>query len=144
MDLPGRFVPLLFLLCACSSAHRSGGAPPGQRPDGATVLTRSELNRRSGDLLSALASGLPQIRVERRSATSACPVLTLRGDRTILGERNPLVYVDGTEMNDTCILAQLRVDDVERVEIYPGGISARPGTRAHAAGLILVFRIGGG
>ena len=132
-------------LAACAAAHdpAPGAAPPARR-GGVTVLTRADLARAGGaELLAVLASRVSNIRVERRSATSPCPVITLRGDRTMTGTRNPLLYVDGTEMTDTCVLTQIRTDDVEAVEIYPGGISARPGYRSHTAGLILVFMVGG-
>ena len=55
------------------------------------------------------------------------------------GTVNPHVYVDGTRATDTCVLTSLRSHDVERVEVYPQGVTRRPGYGTHAHGLILVF-----
>lgn len=143
---PPALLPLLAAaaLCACVAAAPAGeGAGRGNRGS-VTVLTRDELRRSGGgDLLTALAGRIALMRVERRSATSPCPVITLRGDRTLIGSRNPMVFVDGTEMTDTCALMQIRTDDVSLVEVYPGGLTQRPGYRASANGLILVFLVGG-
>jgi hypothetical protein len=57
---------------------------------------------------------------------------------------NPQVYVDGTRATDTCILQSLRSDDVDSVEVYPMGVTKRPGYATHAHGLILVFLRGAG
>jgi hypothetical protein len=40
---------------------------------------------------------------------------------------------------NTCILDQLNPEDVERLELYPTGMTPRPGYFADADGLILVF-----
>jgi hypothetical protein len=58
---------------------------------------------------------------------------------SVPGITDPLVYLDGTRTRDTCILEQLRATDVERVEIYPMGVTTRPGYSTHPHGLILVF-----
>ncbi len=47
--------------------------------------------------------------------------------------------MDGTRALDTCILGMLRAGDVRRVEIYPMGVTTRPGYSPHSHGLILVF-----
>lgn len=139
--------PLLVLVLGAATACAGSGASPEARPAGnrgsVTVLTRAELRRSGGgDLLTALAGRIALMRVERRSAASPCPVITLRGDRTVIGSRNPMVFVDGTEMSDTCVLQQIRTDDVSSVEVYPGGLTQRPGYRAHANGLIVIFLVG--
>jgi hypothetical protein len=41
---------------------------------------------------------------------------------------------------DTCILATLASADVRLVEVYPQGVTGRPGYVTSARGLILVFR----
>ena len=42
-------------------------------------------------------------------------------------------------MTDTCILNQLAVVDISRVEVYPNGITQRPSYPARSTGLILIF-----
>jgi hypothetical protein len=55
---------------------------------------------------------------------------------------NPQVYVDGTRTVDTCILESLTTDNIESIEIYPMGVTMRPGYSTHAHGLILIFMRG--
>ena len=43
-------------------------------------------------------------------------------------------------MVDTCVLAELAVSDVETIEVYPSGVSSRPGIERNPFGLILIFR----
>lgn len=88
------------------------------------------------DLITAVKSRVAGMQIER---TSHCPAITLRGQKTIRGPSNPHVYVDGAQAVNTCILDMLSTTDVERVEVYPMGITRRPGYAAHPYGLILVF-----
>ncbi|HEX2095427.1 MAG TPA: TonB-dependent receptor plug domain-containing protein [Longimicrobiaceae bacterium] len=102
----------------------------------ATVIETSRLGRRSGNILSILGSRVANMSVR---STSGCPAITLRGQKSFVLPSNPEVYINGQRANDTCILEMTQVDDVERIEIYPMGVSGRPGYPAHPHGLILVF-----
>jgi len=73
--------------------------------------------------------------------TNDCPRIMFRGRTSGRNQGNPSVYVDGTLMHDTCILSQINVADVDRVEVFPSGNSSRGGISRNPAGLILVFRV---
>ena len=132
----GLIVVLSSLLGCAGATSRSGGAGPS---GDAYVLASEELSRMgSGTLLQALVGRVPTMQVLQRTGYR-CPSVIFRGSKTVLGDPNAAVYVDGTPATDTCILQQLRVQDVERVEVYPSGIARSPGYAPHATGLILVF-----
>jgi hypothetical protein len=144
MDIRTRslLVPALVLAlggCAAAGLGRKETArvPPGTA---ATVL-RSEQLVRSPSLVHAIASRLPGAQVS--SGGRACPQITLRGTKSIRGDNNPSVYVDGTRAANTCVLDMLQILDVERVEVYPSGIAPRPPYHGNPNGLILVFLSGG-
>ena len=63
----------------------------------------------------------------------------LRSFEGMGGGDYPSVYVDGTHVGDTCILEALDAREVDRVEVYPMGVTNRPGYPGNNAGLILVF-----
>lgn len=107
-------------------------------PSNATVIRGSVL-RSGGQLLDALVSRVSNMRVRRSSTFGDCPVISIRGQKRLMGPSEPLVYVDGTRAVNTCILNQMRADDVDRVEVYPMGVTSRPGYQSHAHGLVLVF-----
>jgi hypothetical protein len=130
----------LGLLAACSTVPGGGSQQLRERGEG--VVVRGEQLRRlgSGPLLESLKGRVTNLQVDRRSGS--CPRITLRGDKRLLGVSNPGIYVDGTRSVDTCILDVVRVNDVERVEIYAAGsASSRPGYRPSPFGLILVFTL---
>jgi hypothetical protein len=141
--------PLIALLAgvfltstvACAGAPRSGSNPPsGSRSGNVIAFSGTELSRGTM-LLESLAGRVRNMRVERRPGR--CPDVTIRGQRTIMNPTYPLVYVDGTAFRETCILDQIRVSEIERVEIYPNGFTPRPGYRTSPYGLILVFLTAG-
>lgn len=73
--------------------------------------------------------------------TGDCPRVMFRGQRSARNQGNPSVYVDGTLIHNTCILAQIQASDVDRVEVFPSGNTSRPGIQRNPFGLILVFRV---
>lgn len=105
--------------------------------DGATIISGIDLEDGWGSVLSAIQGKVPGLRIQRRSGQ--CPQISLRSHVTFQSVVNPHVYVDGTRTTDTCILESLRAEDVESVEVYPMGVTKRPGYGTHAHGLILVF-----
>ncbi len=129
----------LGIAIACARAT-TGSTSPREERGSAIVLTASDLGSGGTALLEALERRIPQMRVQRTGVR--CPRINLRGQRSITTSSNPRLYVDGTLMGDTCILNQLSVGDVERVEIYPGATST-PGYESNPNGMILVFRFRG-
>lgn len=134
-------------LGACVSTASPPGsafAPVRSRPaahaGAGTVIFGADLAR-GGSLLDALSGRVSNVQVDRRSG-SGCPRVVLRGAKTFVGSPNAQVYVDGTPMLDTCALTQIRVLEVDRVEVYPGGTGPRSGYRASPNGSILVFLTG--
>lgn len=103
---------------------------------GAVILSGSALHDGSGSVLGAMTGKVPSLRVHQ---TDGCPEISLRNYVSYVGLSNPHVYVDGTRATDTCVLESLRTNDVQRVEVYPQGVTRRPGYGTHAPGLILVF-----
>ncbi|MDQ3402226.1 MAG: Plug domain-containing protein [Actinomycetota bacterium] len=101
----------------------------------ATVVDRGDIRDR-GLLLDALTARVMNMRVSRNGT---CPEVTFRGRGSLIGPSNPKVYVDGTRTTDTCVLTSMNARDVERVEVYPMGVTSRPGYFSHQGGLILVF-----
>ena len=140
-----RAAALLLASVACAGSPPDTGPAASPVPESArrlagsgTLIDNRQLGRAGGDLLTALQGRVPNLRVERIPGRR-CPMVVMRGERTLIGSPDPTVYVDGTAMTDTCILAQLRASEVWWVELYPGGIAPRPGYGSGTNGLILVF-----
>ena len=104
---------------------------------GGFVLDGRALEDGPGTIVAALTGKVPNFKLQRNSGE--CPIITLRNAVSFQGVVNPHVYVDGIRATDTCVLVQLRTQDVARVEVYPQGFTQRPGYGTHAHGLILVF-----
>lgn len=122
-----------LLVAGCSSTKRSA-EPARPDPDGsAQILRGSELG---GNLLDALRTRVQNISVT--STRTGCPRITFRGRRS---GGNPSIYIDGTLIADTCVLANLSSSEVDFVEVYRSGTSRRAGIRSNPNGLILVFRV---
>lgn len=122
------------LLGCASSGHQS----TTERTDGSGVVIRgTELS--GGSLLDALRRRYSQMSVA--SVTGQCPQIVFRGPRSGRFQGNPAVYVDGTLMNDTCILQQLGSSDIDYVELYPSGITSKVGVQRNSFGVILVYRL---
>jgi hypothetical protein len=101
------------------------------------VLTATELQNEGGSLLEAMVRRLNSFRVDNRFQ---CPAISLRGSvNTVPGLTEPDIFIDGIRAIDTCILGMISATDVGRVEVYPSGITERPGYSNSAHGLILVF-----
>jgi hypothetical protein len=140
---PTRRTPLivtLLLLGACGSARATSEDEPqnGVRiENGAIILGQTDLADGRGNILNAMQGKVPNFRIRR--VGGECPQITLRSAVSFQGIVNPHVYLDGTRATDTCILESLRTEDIQRVEVYPMGVTTRPGYGRHAHGLILLF-----
>jgi hypothetical protein len=129
------------LLVGCARGTSQAKLEPltsAAEPDssGARIFTAAELGSDGRSLLDVLRQRLPNIQVAR---TADCPAVYLRGRSTITSTSYPGIYVDGTEAINTCILQSLSTPDLRRVEVYPFGVTQRPGYRSNAYGLILIF-----
>lgn len=142
---PARVVIAALLAASCATLGSPGEDEEEQPKEGvsfergAVILTGTALEDGSGSVLAAMRGKVPSLRVQQ---TRGCPEISLRNYVTYIagsGYANPHVYVDGTRATDTCILESLRTNDVQRVEVYPQGVTRRPGYGTHAPGLILVF-----
>lgn len=124
-------------LAACGASTGAGDEADVRGQSGGTAIYGEALRDGSGSVLETLRGKVPGLDI--RSDAGPCPRITLRNDASYQTQVNPLVYVDGTRAMDTCVLESLRGRDVERVEVYPTGVTPRPGYDMHAHGLILVF-----
>lgn len=136
--------PVLAVLLPVAVLFACGMLPPVtthtdsvRSRGGGTVLSGAALLDGEGSVLETLRGKVPGLRI--RSDGGPCPRITLRNDASYQTQVSPLVYVDGTRTTDTCVLESIRSRDVELVEIYPRGVTRRPGYGMHAHGLILVF-----
>jgi hypothetical protein len=133
---------LVLMLSACVTTVGSlprttfGAAQEGRLA--AFVLFRRDVIAYS-NLEEAFRGRVPSARIV---STADCPQIALRRARVPGPWSSPLVYVDGTRASGTCVLRDLSPRDVERVEIYPQGVTTRPGYAVHSNGLILIFMKG--
>ena len=126
---------LSLAVAACAGGHASLEQATAPTTSG-TVIKGSELG---GNLLESLRGRVGAMTIGY--PPNACPAITFRGARSIRNQANPDVYVDGTRMLDTCILQQISANDIDFIEVYPGGNTQRPGYQRSPFGLILIFRV---
>ena len=104
------------------------------------ILTGEALSADPGrTVLDAIRRAMPQLHISGWSQYNRCPVVELRGKDSVVGSSNPDVYVDGTRTVDTCPLVTLQAMEARRIEVYPLGVTARPGYPSSSHGLILIF-----
>lgn len=132
---PAALAALLLAACAPSASPlgRSFSERSGTR---AIVLDQAELGGADGDLLRVLIHRVTGMTVRR---DSPCPELEIRGRKSLTAPTPPGIYVQGQRAANTCILTTLSPAEVSRVEVYPGGVSGRPGYSSQLGGLILIF-----
>lgn len=138
----GLLVLLTTTVAACGSAPASdsvSGVTPltGGNSTSGLVLTGPDLYEHGGTLLRYLHARIPGLSVDY--ASPICPRVHIRGRKSLMGSSDPIVYVDGARTANSCVLEDLHTRDLSRVEVYPMGVSNRPGYEAHPNGLILVF-----
>lgn len=114
-----------------------GGGPSPKRGTASVVITGKELARDGRPLLDVMRTRVPGLQITL--AGSQCPEVLLRGRSTLITQSNPSIYVDGEHASNTCILNSLNSADIARVEVYPQGVTSRPGYLADPYGLILIF-----
>lgn len=118
----------------------AGQAPlPGNNTTGGLVLTGPDLYEHGGTLLAFLYGRVSGMVVDY-SPGQPCPSVQIRGRKSLIGPSDPVVYVDGARTANSCVLEMLDTRDLTRVEVYPMGVTNRPGYESHPNGLILVFQ----
>ncbi|HLZ46334.1 MAG TPA: hypothetical protein VKQ05_11715 [Gemmatimonadales bacterium] len=137
-------IGVLALGCKTSHAYDStndpGGRPLGTTTMGSLILTGRALSIDPGrTVLDAIRYSMPQLRITGWTQYTRCPMLELRGKDSMEGSNDPDVYVDGTRTSDTCPLITIQAVQTERVEVYPLGMTSRPGYPSSGHGLILIF-----
>lgn len=132
-------VALVLVTSACATTTRN---PPGVESQTVAEARLASFVLSSRDVImynsleEAFRGRVPSARVV---STSDCPRITLRRGQIPGPWSSPLVYVDGTRTSGTCVLRDIFPRDVERVEVYPLGVTLRPGYAMNSGGLILVF-----
>ncbi|HVH69310.1 MAG TPA: TonB-dependent receptor plug domain-containing protein [Gemmatimonadales bacterium] len=136
---------LAVLLPACATSRpfdrstEPGGQPLPTSTAGAVIISGDALSADPGlTVLDAVRRAMPQLRVSDWSHNH-CPVVQLRGKDSVLGASDPDIYVDGTRTVDTCPLVTLQAMEARRIEVYPLGVTSRPGYSNSGHGLILIF-----
>ena len=142
------FLTLLLLVpvlsCAVSRELPSGERTSpslGNNAGSGMVFSGPEMREYRGTLLAFLYPRISGMVVNYGS--SLCPSIKFRGQKSLFGSNDPVVYVDGVRTANSCILEMLSTSDISRVEVYPMGVSHRPGYEANPNGLILVFVLDG-
>lgn len=137
---------LSALLTSCSTTRpfdrstEPGGKPLSPTTAGAVIIAGDALSADPGrTVLDAIRRAMPQLHISSYSQYSRCPNVELRGKDSVQGSSNPEVYVDGTRTVDTCPLVTIQAMDARRIEVYPLGVTSRPGYPSSGHGLILIF-----
>lgn len=134
---------VVVVTAACAGAparHEpvAGYAPlPGDNPSAGLVLSGPDLQEHDGNLLDFLTSRVSGLSVD--DGGFPCPRVDIRGRKSLIGASDPGIYVDGVRAANTCVLQMMSTRAVKRVEVYPMGVSSRPGYKNHPNGLILIF-----
>jgi len=135
---------VLVLGCATTRpfdrSTEPGGRPLSTTTAGAVILTGEALSANAGwTVLDAIRRAMPQLKISAGRGLNSCPVVELRGRDSLTGSSDPDVYVDGTRTVDTCPLVTLQAIEASRIEVYPLGVTSRPGYPSRGHGLILIF-----
>jgi hypothetical protein len=141
--LPLLALSVLVLGCATTRpfdrSTEPGGKPLPPTTAGSVIISGQALSANPGlTVLDAIRRVMPQLRVSDWSRNH-CPALQLRGKDSVTGSSDPDVYVDGTRTGDTCPLVTLQASQTRRIEVYPLGVTPRPGYSSSGHGLILIF-----
>ncbi len=141
-----RVVGLSALAIGCKTSRpydRSndpGGRPLTSTTTGSLIIQGRALSADpSRTVLDVIRHAMPQLRIAGWTQFTRCPLLELRGKDSVEGTNNPDVYVDGTRTSDTCPLVTIQAVQTGRVEVYPLGMTSRPGYPSSGHGLILIF-----
>jgi hypothetical protein len=125
------------LLASCAGAARNAdGTTPTAGPGNAIVIEDESIDTSRGSLLSIMQDHVRGMSVAR---DGDCPHIVLRGGIGRSQAAEALVYVDGQRFSDTCVLETLNLETIGSIEVYPSGVTQRPGYFSNSGGLILIF-----
>lgn len=124
---------LLALIAGCAppAALGSGRSPR----DCGYTLSAADLF--PGEALFLSLGRVPGLRVAE--GPLGCPAVLLRKGVAVSPNAAALIYVNGVRTAGGCILRDLPVFDVDRIEVYPPGVVAPPGYHRSGTGSILIF-----
>lgn len=132
---PALLAPLTALLltgaCATLPANEAR-----LRTGTGTVIDDDMISQADGSVLTVLEKRVAGMSLRRNTE---CPGIILRGQKSVLLDTSPLIYVAGQRAANTCVLETINGDDVSSIEVYPNGVTMRPGYQMAPGGLILVF-----
>ena len=141
-----RLGALIVLAAGCRTSRAydrvndPGGRPLSPTTTGSLIIAGRALSAdASRTVLDVIRHAMPQLRIVGWTPYTRCPLLELRGKDSLSGSNDPDVYVDGTRTTDTCPLVQISAVQTERIEVYPLGMTSRPGYPGSGHGLILIF-----
>jgi len=141
-----RCLALALLAAGCATTQpfdrsTEPGAPQtGTSTAGGTIITRAALTSDpSRTVLDVIRQAMPQVQITGWTDPDHCPRVELRGRDVIVGSSDPDIYVDGVHSKDTCLLTAMRASETGRLEVYPFGVTSRPGYPSSPHGLILIF-----
>ena len=141
-----RVIALSALALGCKTSRpydRSndpGGRPLSSSTTGSLIIQGRALSADpSRTVLDVIRQAMPQLRIAGWTQYTRCPLLELRGKDSVEGTNNPDVYVDGPRTSDTCPLVTIQAVQTGRIEVYPLGMTSRPGYPSSGHGLILIF-----
>jgi len=137
MVIPGRLVIVTMLLAAgCAGAARRPDGSTGGGVGNAIVIRDESIDSSRGSLLTILQDHVRGMSVNQ---SSECPHIVLRGGMGRSQAAEALVYVDGQRFSDTCVLESINLETLASIEVYPSGVTQRPGYFSNSGGLILLF-----
>jgi hypothetical protein len=119
---------------AARAADEDSFAP--RRVGSGIVIDGATTDGYDRSVLTILRRRVPGLQV---TSTAICPLVAMRGRNSIHSPPGPAVFVDDSRATNTCVLDELRMDDVDRVEVYPTGVGPNPSYGANADGLILIY-----
>src|SRR5688500_11154649 len=110
----------LFALGCASATPPERGAPNGpsaaRNTGSAIVLEGSDMKGRGQTLLRLMAERVSGMSV---NYGGPCPSIQIRGRKSLFGNNDPLIYVDGARALNTCVLDDMSPYPVQRLEVYP-------------------------
>lgn len=130
------FLPLLLCLAGCATSKGAASEDSVSGDRGAIVIQGKEVG---SSVVQSIRNRIPTTKIVE-SRTGRCPHIVFRSEKSIRNQGDPTVYIDGTRMIDTCALFDLSATDIDRIEIYPSGITPHAEIQRNPYGLILIFR----
>src|SRR5262245_8999091 len=121
-----------------------GGVPAASVGNAVTVITREDLERQQVRQVADALRSLPGVAVNRSGAFGNFTQVRIRGAEG----NHTLVLIDGVEANNTTDgefdFSDLSAEDIERIEVFRGAMSALYGSGAVGGVINIITRRGQG